>query len=247
VSDCKACQLSYARKNAVPGEGPANAQVMLIGEGPGFYENEQGRPFVGAAGNFLNALLEKAAIGRGDVFITNVVKCRPPGNRDPLPEELAACAGYLDRQIEAINPLVIVTLGRFSMAKFLPNVKISEVHGQPAWVRGRLVVPMFHPAAALHQQSLITSVERDFARLPEWIQQARTSGRPAVAGGPAVGLSANQPGFDPGESARHSKPMAPVQPIQESFLFSLEEPDLPGEEEADQAPGKNEPKQLSLF
>ena len=140
VSDCKDCVLSFARKKAVPGEGPANAQVMMIGEGPGFYENEQGRPFVGAAGNFLNELLQKAGVTRADVFITNVVKCRPPGNRDPLPEELAACARFLDRQIEAINPLVIVTLGRFSMAKFLPNVKISDVHGQPAWVRGRLVV-----------------------------------------------------------------------------------------------------------
>jgi uracil-DNA glycosylase len=243
VSDCKECQLSYGRKNAVPGEGPVNAQVMMIGEGPGFYENQQGRPFVGAAGNFLDELLEKAGIRRGDVFITNVVKCRPPSNRDPLPEELAACARYLDRQIEAINPLVIVTLGRFSMAKFLPNVKISDVHGQPAWVRGRLVVPMFHPAAALHQHSLTTSLERDFARLPEWIQQALTSGRP-VAGGQA----ANQPGLDTEENARHSRSAARVKPIQDSLLFSLEESTpLEEEDEADQAPGKNDPKQLSLF
>jgi uracil-DNA glycosylase len=241
VNDCKACPLSYARKKAVPGEGPANAQVMLIGEAPGFYENEQGRPFVGAAGNFLNELLEKAGIGRKDVFITNVVKCRPPGNRDPLPEELSACTGFLDRQIEAINPLVIVTLGRFSMAKFLPNVKISEVHGQPAWVHGRLVVPMFHPAAALHQPSLKTSIERDFARLPEWIQQARTSGRPAD-----TNQAVSQPGLNPGEKARLSHPAAPVKPVQDSLLFSLEEPIAP-EEEANQAPGKNEPKQLSLF
>src|SRR6266545_1293625 len=153
---------------------------MLIGEGPGFYENEQGRPFVGAAGKFLDELLEKGGVSRKSVFITNVVKCRPPGNRDPLLEELSACNGYLDRQIEAINPLIIVTLGRYSMAKFLPNVRISEVHGQPAWVRGRLIIPMFHPAAALHQPSLKTSVERDFARLPEWIQQARQTGQHTV-------------------------------------------------------------------
>lgn len=243
VSVCNDCSLSYARKNAVPGEGPADAQVMMIGEGPGFYENEQGRPFVGAAGNFLNELLQKAGITRADVFITNVVKCRPPGNRDPLPEELAACARFLDRQIEAINPLVIVTLGRFSMAKFLPNVKISDVHGQPAWVRGRLVVPMFHPAAALHQRSLTTSLERDFARLPEWIQQALTSGRPAAAGG-----AASQTGLDTEENVRHGRPAVPVKPIQDSLLFSLEEsPPLKEEGEADQAPGKNDPKQLSLF
>src|SRR5512140_691074 len=122
VSVCQKCALYHSRKKAVPGEGPDKCEIMFIGEGPGFYENEQGRPFVGAAGNFLNELLEKAGISRADVFITNVVKCRPPGNRDPLPDELTACALFLDRQIAAINPLVIVTLGRFSMAKFLPNV-----------------------------------------------------------------------------------------------------------------------------
>ena len=172
---CTRCQLHFARKKAVPGEGPANAEVMLIGEGPGFYENEQGRPFVGAAGKFLDELLAAGGVKREDVFITNVVKCRPPGNRDPLPEELAACSDYLDRQIEAINPRVIVTLGRFSMTKFLPGVRISDVHGQPFWKGGRLVVPMYHPAAALHQPSLKTQVERDFSRLSEFIQQARTS------------------------------------------------------------------------
>lgn len=172
---CTRCQLHYSRKKAVPGEGPANAEVMLIGEGPGFYENEQGRPFVGAAGKYLDELLGKGGVKREEVFITNVVKCRPPGNRDPQPEELAACSDYLDRQIEAINPRVVVTLGRYSMAKFLPNVRISDVHGQPFWNRGRLVVPMYHPAAALHQPSLKTSVERDFSRLSEHIHQARAA------------------------------------------------------------------------
>ncbi len=184
VAVCTHCQLHYSRKKAVPGEGPADAEVMLIGEGPGFYENEQGRPFVGAAGKFLDELLEKGGVKRAEVFITNVVKCRPPGNRDPLPEELAACSGYLDRQIEAINPRVIVTLGRFSMAKFLPNARISEVHGQPFWNRSRLVVPMYHPAAALHQPSLKVSVERDFARLTEFIQQARAAASRAAPQAP---------------------------------------------------------------
>jgi len=146
--------------------------MMFIGEGPGFYENEQGRPFVGAAGKLLEELLSKIGMKREQVFITNVVKCRPPSNRDPLPEELAACSEYLDRQIQAINPKAIVTLGRYSMARFLPNAKISDVHGQPVKVGGRLIVPMFHPAAALHQPTLRPSLERDFSRLPEMIAQS---------------------------------------------------------------------------
>ncbi len=173
VSACQKCQLSYSRKKSVPGEGPLNAEMMFIGEGPGFYENEQGRPFVGAAGQFLDELLGKAGFKREAVFITNVVKCRPPGNRDPLPEELYACNSYLDEQIQAISPCVIVTLGRYSMAKFLPNVRISDVHGRSYWVNDRLIVPMFHPAAALHQPSLKGAVIEDFGRLPGYVNQAR--------------------------------------------------------------------------
>ncbi len=169
VSGCTKCVLNYSRKNAVPGEGPVNASIMFIGEGPGFHENEQGRPFVGAAGKFLDELLDGIGMKRSDVFITNVVKCRPPGNRDPLPEELDACGEYLDRQIQAINPRVIVTLGRFSMVRFFPSARISEVHGHATQVRGRLIVPMYHPAAALHQASLRPVLERDFALLPELI------------------------------------------------------------------------------
>jgi DNA polymerase len=175
VQVCQKCQLHLSRKNSVPGEGKSNAEVMFIGEGPGFYENEQGRPFVGAAGKFLDELLQRAHLDREKVFITNVVKCRPPGNRDPLPDELDACSLYLDRQIEAINPIVIVTLGRFSMAKFMGNVRISEVHGRSRWVNGRLVVAMFHPAAALHQPSLKNAVLEDFGRLPGYLSQARTN------------------------------------------------------------------------
>lgn len=170
---CTKCNLHHSRKLSVPGVGPHIAEIMFIGEGPGFHENEQGLPFVGAAGKFLDELLAKINMRRSQVFITNVVKCRPPGNRDPLPDELAACDDYLERQIKAINPQIIVTLGRFSMAKFLPNVKISQVHGQARWVDGRLVVPMFHPAAALHQQSLKPVVEQDFLNLPKLIEQAR--------------------------------------------------------------------------
>lgn len=172
VSVCTQCQLHHSRKNAVPGEGPANAEIMFIGEGPGFHENEQGRPFVGAAGKLLDELLGKIDMNRKQVFITNIVKCRPPANRDPEPEEIETCDQYLERQIQAINPKVIVTLGRFSMARFLPNVKISAVHGQAMKVRGRLIVPMFHPAAGLHQRSLMSAIEQDFSRLPELIDQA---------------------------------------------------------------------------
>ncbi len=175
VAVCQKCTLHHSRKNAVPGEGPANAEIMLIGEGPGFYENEQGRPFVGAAGQFLDELLAQAGLRRSDVWIGNVIKCRPPGNRDPLPEELAACEEYLERQIAAINPKIIITLGRYSMSKFLPGAKISAVHGQMRRAGERFIIAMFHPAAALHQASLKPTIVQDFARLPQLLEQARAA------------------------------------------------------------------------
>lgn len=166
---CTKCELARTRTKAVPGEGNANARVMLIGEGPGWHEDQQGRPFVGAAGKFLNELLSLAGLQREDVFITNVVKCRPPGNRDPLPDEIAACAPYLDRQIAAIDPDVIVTLGRFSMSRWFPGEKISKIHGQPRKDGRRLIVPMYHPAAALHQGALKAVIEEDFTKLPKFL------------------------------------------------------------------------------
>lgn len=173
VTICEKCELHFSRKNAVPGEGPVNAQILFIGEGPGFHENEQGRPFVGQAGKFLDELLTHAGLKREEVFITNVVKCRPPSNRDPLPEELNACGNYLDKQIESIDPWVIVTLGRFSMAKYLPMARISAIHGKPAWVGDRLILPMYHPAAALHQPKLKSDIIADFVGLPKAIEQAQ--------------------------------------------------------------------------
>ena len=173
VTVCTNCALHHSRKKSVPGEGPATAEIMFIGEGPGFHENEQGRPFVGAAGKFLDDLLAQAGVTRADVWIGNVVKCRPPQNRDQLPEELAACNEYLERQIQAINPSIIVTLGRFSMNKFFPGAKISAVHGQMRKVGERYVIAMFHPAAALHQASLKPAILADFAKLPELLVQAR--------------------------------------------------------------------------
>jgi uracil-DNA glycosylase family 4 len=173
VSVCTKCALHSTRKKSVPGEGPATAEIMFIGEGPGFHENEQGRPFVGAAGQFLDQLLAQAGVTRADVWIGNVVKCRPPGNRDPQADELAACDTYLEAQIKAINPSIIVTLGRFSMNKFFPGAKISAVHGQMRKVGDRYVIAMFHPAAALHQAALKPAILADFAKLPELLKQAR--------------------------------------------------------------------------
>jgi len=173
VNVCTRCKLHSARTRAVPGEGPADAALMFIGEGPGFHEDQQGRPFVGAAGKFLEELLGMIGLKREQVFITNVVKCRPPGNRDPEADELAACSAYLERQIAALNPRVIVTLGRFSMARFFPDAKISVIHGQARRVHGRLVVALFHPAAALHQAKFKEPLIEDFKKLPALIAGER--------------------------------------------------------------------------
>jgi DNA polymerase len=218
VAACQKCQLHFSRKRAVPGEGPPKVEIMLIGEGPGFYENEQGRPFVGQAGKFLDELLSKAGVSRSEVFITNVVKCRPPGNRDPQPDELSACSNNLERQIEALNPLIIVTLGRYSMARFMPNARISDVHGQPRWLRGRLIAPMYHPAAALHQPSLKASVEADFARLPEFIKQARSSAAPVAEIRPET-----RPATQPAGTVHE-----PPTPVEEAEKESPPEKSTPG-------------------
>jgi uracil-DNA glycosylase family 4 len=164
---CQKCILGRGRTNAVPGEGPAEAQIMFIGEAPGFHEDRQGRPFVGAAGQYLDELLDGIGLKRADVYITNVIKCRPPANRDPAPIELEACRPYLDRQIELIRPQMVITLGRFSMARYFPGASISRIHGQPKRVGSMIYYPMFHPAAALHQPKWRSLVEEDFAKLPE--------------------------------------------------------------------------------
>ena len=189
VSVCTKCILSKSRVKAVPGDGPENAAIMFVGEGPGFHENQQGRPFVGPAGQFLEELLESIGMQRDQVFITNVVKCRPPGNRDPLPEEIEACRPYLDRQIALIKPKVIVTLGRFSMARAFPNAKISQIHGQPRKVEGIVYVPMYHPAAALHQPSLRKTVEEDFKKLPQILAEIDQMAEESKPAGDARQLS----------------------------------------------------------
>ena len=171
VSNCTDCPLHKNRSRAVPGEGPENAEIMLIGEAPGFNEDKQGRPFVGAAGQFLEKLLASANLSREDVYITNTVKCRPLNNRDPLPVEMAACRKYLDRQIAAIAPKIIVTLGRHSLTSFLPKETITKARGRPRSVNGTTLFPMYHPAAALHQQSLREVIEADIKKLPTLLKE----------------------------------------------------------------------------
>lgn len=174
VRVCTLCDLHKTRNKAVPGEGPANAEIMLIGEGPGFNEDQQGRPFVGAAGNFLNELLAQAGLKREDVWITNVVKCRPPSNRDPMPDEVGTCTQtYLKRQIATIDPKIIITLGRFSMGLYIPGAKITQIHGQMKRFGDSFVIPMFHPAAALHQAALKPAILADFAKVPQLLEFAR--------------------------------------------------------------------------
>lgn len=164
---CQRCILAQGRTNAVPGEGPEDADIMFIGEAPGFHEDRQGRPFVGAAGQYLDELLGQIGLKRGGVYIANVIKCRPPGNRDPVPDEIEACRPYLDKQIELIRPRLVITLGRFSMQRYFPGASISRIHGQPRRVGNVIYYPMFHPAAALHQPKWRSFVEEDVLKIPE--------------------------------------------------------------------------------
>ena len=170
VTKCARCSLYREATKPVPGAGDSNAEIMFIGEGPGYHEDQQGLPFVGAAGKLLDKLLASINLKRNKVFIGNVIKHRPPGNRDPLPEEIEACRPFLDEQIKIINPKMIVTLGRFSMAKFLPDEKISQIHGQARfvdWQGKRLIVlPMYHPAAALRRGEIMRQIGQDFQKIP---------------------------------------------------------------------------------
>lgn len=174
VGECQRCPLYKRANRAVPGEGDPDARVFFIGEAPGYYEDQQGIPFCGAAGKLLDRLLQSIELDRERVFIGNMVKHRPPGNRDPLPEEIEACRPWLDQQIKIINPQVIVTLGRFSMAKFLPNAKISRIHGQSREIgfHGKKIIllPMYHPAAGLRRGEILEDLEEDFKKLKEILE-----------------------------------------------------------------------------
>ena len=178
VSRCADCDLHRGRTNAVPGEGAADAELMFIGEGPGSQEDLQGRPFVGPAGRFLDELLASIGLRRDRVFIANMVKCRPPQNRDPLPAEIGACSKYLNRQIELINPRLIVTLGRFSLARFFPGESISRARGRLRERDGRRIYPVMHPAAALYRQEMRSAIVEDFQRIPAILEEARRQPAP---------------------------------------------------------------------
>ena len=162
VRACTDCPLHRGRTNAVPGEGNPSADLMFIGEGPGFHEDRQGRPFVGPAGQLLEGLLASIGTNRDQVFIANMVKCRPPDNRDPQPSEIAACSKYLERQIELINPKLIVTLGRFSLGRFFPGESVTRARGRLREKDGRRIFPVLHPAAALRRPELRTTMVEDF-------------------------------------------------------------------------------------
>ena len=173
VRTCTLCDLHKNRTRAVPGAGDIHAEIMFIGEGPGYNEDQQGLPFVGRSGTYLEALLKIIQLKREQVFIGNVVKCRPPDNRDPLPDEINTCKPYLDQQIDLIDPLVIVTLGRFSMARYFPNGKITQIHGQAKIENGRAYYPLFHPAAVLRNPGLQSQMEADFKRIPDVLDKVR--------------------------------------------------------------------------
>ena len=173
IKACAICPLRKGCKQIVPGIGPDSARIMLIGEAPGAVEDAKGEPFVGPAGKYLNHLLGLAGLKREDVYLTNVVKCRPPANRDPSIAELEACKHHLDRQLEVLKPQVVITLGRFSMARWFPGASITKIHGQARKFDNLLVVPMFHPAAALHQEKYKELIETDFRGLPEVLAKAK--------------------------------------------------------------------------
>ncbi|MBI4029023.1 MAG: uracil-DNA glycosylase [Candidatus Blackburnbacteria bacterium] len=177
MEEDKNLPLRTSETRLVFGEGNPDAELYFIGEGPGYNENLQGRPFVGQAGKLLNRTLELIGLKREDVYISNIVRFRPPENRDPLPEEIQAFQPYVDREIEIINPPVIVTLGRFSMGKFLPGEKISQIHGKPRELKWKgkdvTIVPMYHPAAALRASAVMQQFVEDFKKLPQILEKVK--------------------------------------------------------------------------
>jgi uracil-DNA glycosylase len=179
IKICQKCDIARARTNAVPGEGPENAEIMFIGEAPGWNEDKQGRPFVGQAGQFLDTLLASINLDRKKVYIANVIKCRPPENRDPLPTEIQNCAPWLEKQVEFLKPKMIVTLGRYSMARYFPGKTISKIHGTAVTLDGVIYFAMYHPAAALHQGNLRKVIENDMKKIPGILAENKAAQAPA--------------------------------------------------------------------
>ena len=190
IGQCFKCDIAKLRCKVVPGEGAENAEIMFIGEAPGWHEDQQGRPFVGQAGQYLDRLLASINLKRQQVYIANVIKCRPPDNRDPLPTEIQNCRPWLDSQIELIKPKMIVTLGRYSMARYFPGKSISKIHGTAQKKDGILYYAMYHPAAALHQQSLKLAIEADMLKIPGLLAEAGQvqEARPSTEGGQQLNM-----------------------------------------------------------
>ena len=180
ITACQDCELAKSRTKVVPGEGAEDADLLFIGEAPGWHEDQQGRPFVGPAGQFLDQLLASIGLRREEVYIANVIKCRPPQNREPLPAEIQSCRKWLDRQIEIIQPQMIITLGRYSLARYFPDESIGKIHGKPRNLGGVIYYPMYHPAAALHQGSLRRTIETDMLKIPQILAQGKDLPQNAV-------------------------------------------------------------------
>ena len=173
IALCRQCEIAKYRTKVVPGEGAQDADILFIGEAPGWHEDQQGRPFVGPAGLYLDELLASIDLKREQVYIANVIKCRPPSNRDPLPTEIENCNPWLEEQIEIIHPKMVVALGRYSLAKFFPSKSISKIHGTAQKHDGIIYYAMYHPAAALHQQSLRRTIEEDMLKIPVILAEAK--------------------------------------------------------------------------
>ena len=228
VRTCTDCPLGRGRTNAVPGEVNPQAEVMFIGEGPGYQEDRQGRPFVGPAGKLLDGLLASMGTHRDDVFIANMVKCRPPDNRDPSPAEMAACTKYLDRQIELVNPKLIVTLGRFAFGRYFPGEGITKARGKLREKDGRKIFPVLHPAAVLRREELRPTMIEDFKAISEILES---------------GMEAT--GMEPGVTA----PEAP-QPAQLTFVDAPGKTAVPAAQAETSTVNVEEaprPEQLTLF
>ena len=193
VRVCRLCKLSQTRTHAVPGDGSSKAEIFFIGEGPGFHEDQQGKPFVGAAGQLLTEMLKKIDMRREDVFITNVVRCRPPGNRDPLPDELQACDVYTQRQIAVLDPKLIVTLGRYSMARFIGQGSMRELHGRTREWNGITCIAMYHPEAILrfNTTEMRRTYEEDFRKIPVLLAEARKKRAALAAAAAATDVAAS--------------------------------------------------------
>jgi DNA polymerase len=187
IRACTLCGLHATRTQAVPGTGPMPSEIMIVGEAPGFNEDVQGHPFVGAAGKLLDTLLGQIGLSRQNVFITNVLKCRPPQNRDPMPHEAEACLPYLRQQFALVRPKAVLILGRHALERMLPGVgSISRVHGQIFMRSGVAFMPCYHPAAALHNGNLLSDLQRDFDRVREYLDRLLTAPAPAPAPAPAA-------------------------------------------------------------